>query len=178
MKHYLRDKLNAIRVPRYIQELAIRIHNFTQTLTNEELNLITNEEVAYALDTTPATVDLAMQVERRKCPVYFEDIYSDPDSLGFEELLADNNDRSRPEFADAKIILNDIMLRLPTRERIVVDMYYKRNMNKKEIAQSLNISQTSVTRRMNQAFEMISSLILNEVESDKIKKGNLFSEDS
>ena len=178
MKHYLRDKLNAIRVPRYIQELAIRIHNFTQTLTQEELNLITNEEVAYALDTTPASIDLAMQVERRKSPVYFEDMYSDPDSLGFEELLADNNDRSRPEFADAKIILNDIMLRLPTRERVVVDMYYKRNMNKKEIAQSLNISQTSVTRRMNQAFEMISSLILNEVESDKIKKGNLLPEDS
>ena len=178
MKHYLRDKLNAIRVPRYIQELAIRIHNFTQTLTTEELNLITNEEVAYALDTTPATIDLAMQVERRKCPVYFEDIYSDPDSLGFEELLADNNDRSRPEFADAKIILNDIMLRLPTRERVVVDMYYKRNMNKKEIAQSLNISLTSVTRRMNQAFEMMSSLILDEVESDRIKKGNLLPEDS
>jgi RNA polymerase sigma factor (sigma-70 family) len=104
-------------------------------------------------------------------------MYSDPESLGFEELLADSNDRSRPEFADAKIILSDIMLRLPTKERIVVDMYYKRNMNKQEIAKTLQISKTSVTRRMNQAFEMISSLILNEVESDKIKKGNLLPKD-
>ena len=29
MKHYLRDKLNTIRVPRHIQELCLRINNFT-----------------------------------------------------------------------------------------------------------------------------------------------------
>jgi len=178
MKHYLRDKLTAIRVPAHIQELAIRIQNFTQTLTPEELNQITNEEVAIALNVTPASVDLAMQIDRRKYPVYLDDVFSDPDSLGFEELLADSNDRSRPEFSDAKIILNDIMLKLPTNERMVVDMYYKRNMNKKEIAKTLQISKTSVTRRMNQAFETMSSLILNEVENNNIKKGNLFPKDS
>ena len=178
MKHYLRDKLSAIRVPRHIQELAIRIHNFTQTLTTEELNMITNEEVAYALDTTPASVDLAMQIDRRKYPVYLEDVFSDPDSLGFEELLADSNDRSRPEFEDARIILNDVMLRLPTKERMIVDMYYKRNMNKKEIAQTLRVSQMSVTRRMKQAFDIMSSLILNEMEAKNIEKGNLNIQDS
>ena len=33
MKHYLRDKLDTIHVPRHIQELSIRIHNFTSNLT-------------------------------------------------------------------------------------------------------------------------------------------------
>lgn len=178
MKHYLRDKISAIRVPGHIQELAIRIHNFTQSLTPEELNQITNEEVAYALETTPASVDLAMQIDRRKYPVYLEDIFSEPDSLSFEELLADNNDRSRPEFEDAKIILNDVMLKLPTKERMIVDMYYKRDMNKKEIAKALRVSQMSVTRRMKQAFDIMSSLILNETESKEIEKGNLNSQDS
>ena len=33
MKHYLRDKLNTIRVPRHIQELTYRINSFTRALT-------------------------------------------------------------------------------------------------------------------------------------------------
>ena len=37
MKHYLRDKLNTIRVPRHIQELTYRINSFTKTLTLDEL---------------------------------------------------------------------------------------------------------------------------------------------
>ena len=176
MKHYLRDKLSAIRVPRHIQELAIRIHKFTSTLTPEELKLITNEEVAYALEATPSSVDLAMQIDRRRFPVYLEDVYSDPDMLGFEEILADENYKNRPEYEDAKIILNDILLKLPAQERVVVNMYYKRNMNQKEIAEALKMSQMSVTRRMKQAFNTISSLIVDDITNEEMKKGNYKSE--
>ena len=173
MKHYLRDKLSAIRVPRHIQELAIRIHNFTQTLTPEEVRLLTSEEVAFALNATPSSVDLAMQIDRRKCPVYLEDVYStEQDNLGFEELLADENYRNRPDYEDAKIILNDILSKLPPKERIVVDLYYKRNMNKREIAETLMVSPMSVTRRMKQAFDIISSMIVDDVAKEEIQKGN------
>ena len=173
MKHYLRDKLSAIRVPRHIQELAIRIHNFTQTLTPEEVRLLTSEEVAFALNATPASVDLAMQIDRRKYPVYLEDVYSEQDNLGFEELIADENYKNRPDYADAKIILNDILSKLPPKERIVVDLYYKRNMNKREIAETLMVSPMSVTRRMKQAFDIISSMIVDDVAKEEIQKGNI-----
>ncbi len=172
MKHYLRDKLSAIRIPGHIQELAIRIHNFTKALTTEELQLLTNDDVAFALNTSKESVDLAMQIDRRKHPVYLEDVYTAPDTLGFEELFADENYKNRPEYADAKIILNDILCKLPLNERIVVDMYYKRNMSKREIAETLRVSPMSVTRRMKQAFNIISSLIVDEVADEEIKKGN------
>ena len=35
MKHYLRDKLKTIRVPRHIQDVTCRINNFTKSLTLE-----------------------------------------------------------------------------------------------------------------------------------------------
>ncbi len=50
MKHFLRDKLNMIRVPGHIQELVIRINNFTKDLTQEEIFKLTSEDVASALD--------------------------------------------------------------------------------------------------------------------------------
>jgi len=172
MKHYLRDKLSAIRVPRHIQELAIRIHNFTKSLTPDEVKLLTCEEVAFALNATPASVDLAMQIDRRKFPVYLEDIYSEQDSLGFEELLADDNYNNRQEYSDARIILNDILNKLPPKERTVVELYYRRNMNKREIADTLMVSPMSVTRRMKQAFNIISSMIVDDIANEEIKKGN------
>ena len=66
MKHYLRDKLNTIRVPRHIQELSCRINNFTKTLTLEELNELTNDDVAEALKISRRDVDFVMQADRRK----------------------------------------------------------------------------------------------------------------
>ena len=42
MKHYLRDKLNTVRVPRHIQELTYRINNFTKELTLKEITEIIN----------------------------------------------------------------------------------------------------------------------------------------
>ncbi len=177
MRHYLRDKLSAIRVPGHIQELAIRIHNFTQSLTEEELKMLTNEEMAIALDATPKSVDLAMQIDRRRFPVYLEDVFSGPDMPGFEEVIADWNYKNQPDYEDARIILNDILLKLPTQERVVVNMYYKRNMNQREIAEALKLSPMSVTRRMKQAFNTISSMIVDDITNEEKAKGNIRKED-
>lgn len=179
IKHYLRDKLNTIRVPRYIQELSIRINNFTKDLTAEEVNKLTSEDVAQALDTTISSVNLAMQSDRRSSVVYLDDVYStDSDTLSFEELLADDNYESRADYNDAKIIFNDIMRKLPPDERILIDMYYKQDMNKREIARALMISPMSVTRRMKQTFNTISSMIIDTSEQREMQKGNLNNKDN
>lgn len=172
MRHYLRDKLSAIKVPRHIQELAVRINNFTKDLTKDELLLLTNEEIAAAVDSTPESVDLAMQADRRKPTLYLEDLYSkNSDSLGYEELLTDNYDEE-VDYTDAKIIFNDIINKLPPDERVIIDMYYKQDMTKREIARALMLTPMSVTRRMKQAFNTISSMILDATEKREILKGN------
>ena len=179
IKHYLRDKLNTIRVPRYIQELSIRINNFTQSLTPEEVNLLTNEEVASALDASASSVDLAMQADRRKSVVYLEDVYSsDSDMLGFEEIIAEDDYQNKIDYEDAKIIFNDIMRKLPPDERQIIDMYYKQDMNKREIAKALMVSPMSVTRRMRQTFNTISSMIIDDSAKEELSKGNMKKEDA
>lgn len=89
MKHYLRDKLNTIRVPRHIQELTYRINSFTRALTFDELNELTNDDVAEALKVSPRAIDFALQADRRKSTLSLEDLYTaDADNLGYEEILA------------------------------------------------------------------------------------------
>ena len=159
MKHYLRDKLNAIRVPRHIQELTIRINNFTRTLTPEELQSITSDEVASALETTTTAVDMAMISDRRRSTVSLDNLFTDDDSLNYEELISEDDYQAKADYEDTKIMFNSIINKLPAEEQVIIDMYYKQDMTQKEIAEALDMTQMSVTRRMKKAINMISNML-------------------
>lgn len=160
MKHFLRDKLNMIRVPGHIQELVIRINNFTKTLTQEELYELTSDDVAMALDIPAKTVDFALQMNRRRSTVSLEEVFSSDDNLGFEELVSCENYKEQAEYADIKIIFDEIINKLPPEEKVLLEMYYNQDMTQKEIAEALQISQMGVSRRMKQIFNNVCNLIM------------------
>ena len=161
IKHYIRDKMNTIRVPRYIQELTIRINNFTKDLTPEEVDSLTTDDMASALEVSPKIVDLAIQAERRRSTVSLEDVYtsSSNDSMSFEELIPGEDYKDRENFEDARIIFEDVIQKLPPDEKVIVDMYYKQDMSQKEIADALQLSPMNITRKLRHAFELMSSMV-------------------
>jgi len=170
MKHFLRDKVSAIRVPRHIQELTIRINNFTQSLTYEEVNSLTCDEVAVALDVSKNVVDLAMQVERRRTTVSFEEIYKvGDDNLPFDEIYQQENYEEQAKYEDARIFFEKVIEKLPPEEKVIIDMYYKQNMTQKEIADALQLTQMKVCRKLKAAFDLIAEL----AAESKIKKEDI-----
>jgi RNA polymerase sigma-B factor len=175
MKHYLRDQLNTIRVPRHIQELSIRIHNFIQTLTPEEVQNLTSDKVASALDIPKKAIDFAMQVERRRETLSLEDVYkSDESNLNYEEILAEKNYEEKLVYEDTRITFEKIIDKLPEDEKKIIDMYYKKDMNKKEIADALNLSQMCISRRMKHIFNHIAQMIIENKKDENLKiKGNV-----
>lgn len=161
MKHYLRDKLNTIRVPRHIQELSIRIYNFTKNLTFEEVQALTSDEVATALDVSTQAIDFAMMIERRRSTISLEEIFRvDNDNLNYEEVFSKEDYIEKSLYEDARIIFEDVIEKLPPEEKVLIDMYYKQDMSKREIADALVLTQMSVSRKMRQAFELIASLVV------------------
>lgn len=169
MKHYLRDKLNTIRVPRHIQELSIRIYNFTQNLTLEEVQALTTDEMASVLDVSPQAIDVAMQVERRRSTLSLEDVFKvDNGYLNYEEVLAEEDYLEKSSYEDARIIFEDVIEKLPPEEKVLIDMYYKQDMSKKEIAEAMLLTQMCVNRKMKQAFELIATLVIeNKKKKDE-----------
>ena len=161
MKHFLRDKLNTIRVPGYIQELSVRIHNFTKDLTNEELEQLTIQDVAAALHTTQRTIDITLQVERRKNTVSIEDFpsWNDDNTLCYEEIISADDYKEKAEEEDAKIIFENLINKLPPEEKVIIDMYYKQDMSQKQIAEALQASQMAINRKMKSAFNIIAKII-------------------
>ena len=160
IKHYIRDKMNTIKVPRHIQELSFRINSFISTLTADELNDLTNEYVADALKVPKKDVDFAMQADRRKTTISLEDMYkSDANNLGYEEVITHDNYKEKAELEDARLIIELVIVRLPKEYRKLVELYYYNDMSQKEIAERTQLSQMQVSRKLKKAFELLHEMI-------------------
>ena len=165
MRHYVRDKMKMIRVPRYIHELCIRINNFTASLTPEEVNNLTSEHVASILNIPQKTVDFAILAERRSKTISLDNtIFNDCNNATLEKFVAGPTEIKVPNLDNIKEIYNDIIKLLPPEEQIIIDMYYKQDMNQREIAEFLNISKMSVYRRIKNAFGLIIDYIDSNIE--------------
>jgi len=160
MKHYLRDKMNTIKVPRHIQELSYRINSFISTLTPEELNDLTNEYVADALKVSTKDVDFALQADRRKTTVSLDDMYhSDNNNLKYEEVISSDNYKEMADMEDARLILELVIARLPKEYRKIIELYYYQDLSQKEIAEKLAVSQMQISRKIKKAFSMLYEMI-------------------
>ena len=160
MKHYLRDKMNTIKVPRHIQELSCRINSFISTLTPEQLNELTNEYVADALKVPKKDIDFVMMTERRKTTVSLDDIYrADANNLGYEEVLSADDYQERSEIEDARLILELVIVRLPKEYRKIIELYYYQDLNQREIAEKLKVTPMQISRKIKKAFEILHEMI-------------------
>ncbi|MDO5307183.1 MAG: sigma-70 family RNA polymerase sigma factor [bacterium] len=155
MKHFLRDKLNMIRVPRHIHELSIRINSFISTLTDEELKHLTTNDVADALNVPKDNVDMALQVERRRSTLSFDDISINIDSSNrfkYEDVIPSSDYRESDYYNDVKIFIKKLINDLPEKEKELIKLYYYDDMPQKEIAKKMQMSQMAVSRRMKKIF--------------------------
>lgn len=160
MKHYIRDKLNTIKVPRHIQELSFRINSFISTLTAEELNDLTNEYVADALNVPVEDIDFAIRSERRRSTISLDEIYkSDANNLGYEEVLSPDNYKEKADLEDARLIIDLVIVRLPKEYRKLVELYYYQDLSQKEIAARLDLTQMQVSRTLKKAFALLHEMI-------------------
>ena len=170
IKHYLRDKLTMIRVPSYVQELNIRINAFIKTLTPEEVQSLTSNALASALHVSQERVEYARDIERRSRTVSLDSLYQsfNNETLGYEELFESNGYTTSKNYTDEKILLNAAMKKLPEEAKTLLEMYYKKDMPQKEIAQKLGLTEMQVSRRLKKIFELINSYI-DEAKNLKTK---------
>ena len=160
MRHYLRDKLNTIKVPRHVQELVYRINCFINTLTMEQLNDLTSDYVAEALNITSEDVDFAKQAERRGTTISLSDIFETKSgNLGFEEMYAGDDYKETASLEDTKLFLRGLIARLPDEYRRIIELYYYRDYNQKDIADTLDMTQMQVSRKLKKAFVLLYELI-------------------
>ena len=169
IRHYLRDKASMIKAPREIQELAFRINNYIKQLVEESGDEPTTEEVAKAMDVPVQKVNIAIEVDRRKSTISLDQTFntSDDDNMSLADKIHSGDHQEFLNSYEEKIMLSKAIEKLPEDLRAVIELNYYEDLNQRQIAEKLGISQMQVSRRLKKALAAMYEIITN---SDKYER--------
>jgi RNA polymerase sigma-B factor len=154
IKRYFRDKGWAMRVPRDVQELNVKLGRVVDELTVRLGRSPNVEELAEATKTTPEQVVEALDCSHAYSAMSLSERKEDADDVSdpMEALGEEDAGFTRSE--------NRFMLRqgfetLPDRERAILHMRFFEGLTQSEIAERVGISQMHVSRLIRQSLEHV-----------------------
>jgi RNA polymerase sigma-B factor len=153
IKRHFRDRTWAVRVPRDLQDLALRVDRVIGELTRQLTRPPTVEEVARAIDREPEEVLEAMEASS----AYRATSLDTPRSSGGDddgETLGEAVGTTDDGFARAeqRALLDALLRSLTKREREVVRLRFEEDLTQAEIGAHIGVSQMQVSRVLRQAI--------------------------
>ncbi len=164
LKRYFRDKGWAVRVPRRLQELSLRLNKVVAQLTQElgrsptvqeiaKYASVSEEEVLEALESGQAYSTSSLDA-----PSTSEDDDSDlrVDRMGETDIALDNLEY----FAS----LAPLIAELPEREQTILYLRFFKGMTQSRIAEHVGISQMHVSRLLTRILDFLRSGMNGEAD--------------
>jgi RNA polymerase sigma-B factor len=148
IKRHFRDKTWAMRIPRGLQELQLRVARARDRLTNELGRSPTVDELAVAAEASfedvLATIESAGARRTRSLD----------EPLGEDVTLADALGASDPELerAEMRALLDGAFDVLAPRDREVLRLRFREDLTQTEIAEHIGVSQMQVSRLIRQSI--------------------------
>ncbi len=153
IKRYFRDRTWAVRVPRDLQELTLKVDRSVGKLSEDLRRQPSVAEIATAVGAEEEDVLEALQAGGAYRAVSFdaprtgsdEDVATIGDSVGIQE---DGFAR-----AEERATLGRLLGRLSERDREIIRMRFEEDMTQAQIAEVVGVSQMQVSRLIRQAIE-------------------------
>ncbi len=149
IKRFIRDD-GAIKVSRSLKMLSSKIQSFVSDFCQQYDRQPTLKEIADQFQIDEQEVVFAM--DSSKYPVSIYDKFDDESNQCVLDKLSDGE--SSDELVD-KLLLKDIILSLPDRERNIIVLRYYRDKTQSEIARLLGVSQVQISRIENKVIKML-----------------------
>jgi RNA polymerase sigma-B factor len=155
IKRYFRDRTWAVRVPRGLQELSLRVDRAVGELSEELHRQPSVKEIAAAVEAPQEDVLEALQAGGAYRAVSFEapnggrgeDAATIADSIGVDEQGFDR--------AEERAVLAALLETISARERDVLRMRFEQDMTQAEIGAAVGVSQMQVSRIIRQALQRL-----------------------
>jgi RNA polymerase sigma-B factor len=155
IKRYFRDKGWAVKVPRALQDLNIRLNKVIEQLTVEMNRSPTIAELAEACSVTEEEVLEALESGRayNSLSLFSSGTSDDEDSLELLDYLG----REEPEYelVEQRRFLAPVMNELDERERLILHLRFFEGMTQTQIAARVGISQMHVSRLIRKSIDML-----------------------
>jgi RNA polymerase sigma-B factor len=146
VRRHFRDNTWAMHVPRRIKETHQRVRSAIEPLSQRLGGAPTNSELATGLDVGVEEIALSMEAACAYQPTSFD--AQAPDGNGVGNTVADRHGTADPRFesVEDRLVLADVINRLPRRERMILKMRFCDGLTQTQIAMRVGISQVHVSR--------------------------------
>jgi RNA polymerase sigma-70 factor, sigma-B/F/G subfamily len=152
IRRFIRDD-SPVKVSRPLKELAYRVHRAQEKLQGILGREPTIGEVAGELALPPQDIALALEAVQPPASLYDQTYFEDGDAVPRLDQIGCT---AGPEGADLdKLVLREILSRLPPRERLVIQLRFFADKTQTEIARQIGLSQVQVSRIEKQALRLI-----------------------
>jgi len=164
IKRYFRDKGWAVKVPRALQDLNIRLNKVIEQLTVELNRSPTIPELAKATDSTEEEVLEALESGRAysSLSIYSSGSSEEDDSLELLDYLG--KEEGAYELVEQRRFLAPAMERLDERERLILHLRFFEGMTQTQIAARVGISQMHVSRLIRKSIELLRQYMMDDTD--------------
>jgi RNA polymerase sigma-B factor len=153
IKRYFRDKGWAVKVPRALQDLNVRLNRVMEQLTVELHRSPTIGELAEATGVSEEEVVEALESGRAYSSVSIFSGGSGEDDESLELLDCLGSEEEAYEIFERRRVLAPAMERLDPRERLILHLRFFEGRTQTEIATRIGISQMHVSRLIRNSIE-------------------------
>jgi RNA polymerase sigma-B factor len=151
LKRHFRDRTWAVRPPRELQELILRLDRVSVRLSQELDRAPTVSELAEAAGAEEEHILEALQARSGRGTLSLHAPSSqEPDAASLEDSLGD--DDSGFDRAESRAVLDGLCVGLPARAREVLRMRFEDDLTQAEIGERLGVSQMQVSRIIRQTI--------------------------
>jgi RNA polymerase sigma-B factor len=156
LKRYFRDHGWAVRVPRDVQELKLRLDRTVEAMTTELGRSPTPAELGDRLDVPVEQVIEALGA----ATAHYPDSLDRPVTEDGEEainLLVAGNDPGYAQVENAELV-DGLLATLPERERLILKLRFEDELTQAEIGRRLGVSQMHISRLIRQSIATLQGI--------------------
>lgn len=166
------DELRALDwIPRSTRQKARRLESVYVELENTLGRTATTEEVAKHMKLSTQALYGLLDEVRSTSLVSLDEYVQGKDGEGQTRLVDAVEDRDsldpseRIDIEDLKEVMNGAISRLPSRERLVIALYYYEELTLKEIGSILNVSESRISQIHTKAVLRLRSKLRSQMRS-------------
>ena len=153
LKRYFRDKAWALRTPRAVQELYLRVKDASDHLSQELGRSPSMAEVADYASATEEQVIEALEAGTNLRTLSLDVSVDEDSSLRMQV----GEDESGFGEIEEHSVLAPLLERLPARERRILELRFGRGMTQSEVAAEVGLSQMHVSRLLGRTLDQLRS---------------------
>jgi RNA polymerase sigma-B factor len=151
LKRYFRDRAWALRTPRAVQELYLKVKDAADHLAQQ---LARSPSVAEVAAYTSATEDAVIEAMEAGTNLRTLSLDATPDDDPGLQLQV-GTDESGFGLIEEHSLLAPLLARLPARERRILELRFGRGMTQSEVAAEVGLSQMHVSRLLARTLDQL-----------------------